>query len=267
MANETPEGLLRTALDCAHAAGELLRARTREGFRVSSKSARHDLVTTVDLESEKLIVDRIRAAFPGHDIEAEEGRYPRSGSRVCWHVDPIDGTVNFSKGVPFFCISIAAVADGGLAAAVVHDPSRGETFWATAGGGAFLDGARLHVSSIGEIRDALLSTGFGYDRGERMMENREAILRFLRDGVVEVRRLGSTALEMAYVAAGRLEGFWEDQQQSWDTAAGILLVREAGGRVTDRDGVNLMAEASFTVASNGLLHERILETIRAGRGA
>jgi len=267
MTVENPDRLLRTALECARAAGELLRRLTREGFRVSSKSAKHDLVTTADLESEKLIVDGIRAAHPGHDIEAEEGKYPKTGSPVCWHVDPVDGTANFAKGVPFFCVSVAAVLDGEPVAAVVHDPSRGETFWATAGGGAFLDGERIHVSAARRIDEAMLSTGFHYDRGERMAENVDSILRFYRDGAMEIRRLGSTALEMAYVAAGRLDGYWEDQQRSWDIAAGILLVREAGGRATDRDGADLTARTSYTVASNGHLHGTILATIRAGRPA
>jgi myo-inositol-1(or 4)-monophosphatase len=255
--------ILAVARECASEAGELLRRTTSEGFTVSSKSVYHDLVTTADVESERLIVERIRRSFPDHDIEAEEGKYPRSGARYCWVIDPIDGTVNFAKGVPFYCVSIGVTLDGRPLVGVVHDPSRRETFWATAGGGAFLDGKRIQVTGSTALRDALLATGFHYDRGQPMLDTLETIKRFFLGGVVEIRRIGSAALELAYVAAGRLDGFWEHRLMSWDIAAGMLLVREAGGRATDRDGVDLSVRKSFTVASNGLLHDPMLTVIRS----
>jgi len=241
----------------------VLRRTSLAGFTVSSKSAHHDLVTSADLESEKLIVETIRASFPDHDIEAEELKYPKTGSRWVWHVDPIDGTVNYAKGVPFYCVSVGVTRDGEPIVGVVHDPSRGETFWATSRGGAFLDGRSIRVTRSMEMRDALLATGFHYDRGRPMLDTLRTIERFLLGGIVEVRRIGSAALELAYVAAGRLDGFWEHRLKSWDLAAGILLVREAGGRATDRDGHDLSVTESFTVASNGLLHDRMIEVIRS----
>jgi myo-inositol-1(or 4)-monophosphatase len=257
------EPILEVALSCARAAGAVLRRTTAEGFTVSSKAVEHDLVTTADLESEGLIVEMIRQRFPSHDVEAEEGKYPLTGARLRWVIDPIDGTVNFAKGVPFFCVSIGVTLDGEPLAAVVHDPSRDETFWATAGGGAYLDGRRIEVTETELLRDALLATGFHYDRGQRMLDTLETIKRFFLGGVVEVRRIGSAALELAYVAAGRLDGFWEHRLMSWDIAAGMLLVREAGGRATNRDGQDLEVRSSFTVASNGLIHDAMLEVIRS----
>jgi myo-inositol-1(or 4)-monophosphatase len=255
--------ILGVARESALAAGAVLRRTTAEGFSVSSKEVYHDLVTSADLESERVVVGMIRDVFPDHDIEAEEGKYPRSGSRYRWVIDPIDGTVNFAKGVPFYCISIGVVCDERPLVGVIHDPSRQETFWATAGGGAFLEGRRLSVSPSTHLRDALLATGFHYDRGQPMRDTLETIKRFFEGGVVEVRRIGSAALELAYVAAGRLDGFWEHRLMSWDIAAGMLLVREAGGRATDREGVDLEVRKSFTVASNGVLHDDMLGVIRS----
>jgi myo-inositol-1(or 4)-monophosphatase len=267
MSDPSAESVLRVARESALAAGKILLRGLEEGFRVSSKGAYHDLVTNVDLESERLIVDRIRSHFPDHDVAGEEGKYPQTGSRWQWCIDPIDGTVNYTKGLPFFSVSIAVQCDGRLVAGVVHDPTRAETFWASTGAGAYLDGRRIHVSQAQDLRDAMLATGFHYDRGGPMLRTLDTMRRFLQGGVVEIRRIGSAALELAYVACGRLDGFWEHRLMPWDLAAGVLLVREAGGRATDLDGVDLEVRQSFTVATNGRLHEAVLGVIRAGAAA
>ena len=263
MEHEDTGGLLEVARECALAAGAILSKAARAGFSVSAKSAHHDLVTSADIEAEQEIARMIRDAFPEHDIVGEEGKYPVRGSRFVWHIDPVDGTVNFAKGLPFFSVSVGVCRDGVPEVGVVHDPSRSETFWAARGGGAYLDGERLCVAPSAGLREALLATGFHYDRGERMLQTLELIRRFLEAGAVEIRRIGSAALELAYVAAGRLDGFWEHRLQSWDVAAGILLVREAGGRVTDEQGREREVKPGYTVASNGLLHPRILEVLRS----
>lgn len=258
---------LAAALEVARAAaidaGELLLEQQGRlaASEVRSKSAARDLVTRVDLESERRIVARLRAAFPAHAIEAEEEvRDARDEGRPRWFLDPLDGTVNFVHGLPAFGVSIALYLGREPLVGVVHLPRLCETFCAARGAGASSDGRPIRVSSAASLSEALLATGFPYRRGELAHSNLENFGRFFYD-VVDLRRMGSAAMDLAYVAAGRLDGFWELHLEPHDVAAGALLVREAGGLVTDADGGEDWLRGGHVVAAPPALHEAIRERI------
>jgi myo-inositol-1(or 4)-monophosphatase len=227
---------------------------------VASKTVARDLVTAADLASERLIVSRLRQAFPGHAIEAEEETRdagdPRAGPR--WFLDPLDGTINFVHGLPAFAVSLALYEGGVPEVGVVHAPRLSETFWAVRGGGAFLDGKPIRASATAELADAILATGFPYRRGELAHDNLENFARFYRE-VRGLRRLGSAALDLAYTAAGRFDGYWELHLAPHDVAAGALLVREAGGVVVDADGGEDWLRGGHIVAAG----PRLVGAIRA----
>lgn len=211
-----------------------------------------DLVTEYDRRSEALLLDRIRTRFPGHAVLAEESG-AHAGARVRWIVDPLDGTTNYAHNYPFFGVSIAVELDGEVVAGVVHDPVRDETFAAALGAGATLNGAPIHVSAIDRLEDALLVTGFPYD----VREHPERHLPLFHAFLVRaqgVRRDGSAALNLCYLAMGRFDGFWERHLSPWDMAAGVLLVREAGGEVTRFDGAAFDLGGRQILATNGRLH-------------
>jgi myo-inositol-1(or 4)-monophosphatase len=252
----------------AHAAvaraGALIRARYRERQEVSFKGE-IDLVTATDREAERLVVEAIAAAFPDHGIVAEESapRPGRDGHR--WYIDPLDGTTNFAHGYPHFCVSLALARDDELLLGLVYDPVREETFSALRGGGARLNGAPIEVSDGRAFGRALLGTGFPYDR----RAHADFYLAFLAEAMRRsqgVRRSGSAALDLCYVACGRLDAFWEWKLQPWDTAAGRLIVEEAGGRVSDFAGRTHRLTGEETAASNGHLHGALLEMLAAVRG-
>jgi myo-inositol-1(or 4)-monophosphatase len=249
----------KLAQQLARLAGEELRRGYGQVKQISRKGA-VDLLTEYDLRSEGLILDAIRQAFPQDAILSEEAGEVSRGE-VIWMVDPLDGTTNFAHGLPMFCVSIACAAGGQLALGVVYDPLREELFQALAGGGAFLNGQRLQVSETEALQDALLVTGFPYDIRTNPENNLDHYSRLaLRS--LGVRRLGSAALDLAYVAAGRMDGFWELRLNPWDWAAGTLLVREAGGRVTDfRGGQDLLAGTDTIVATNGRVHAELLAAL------
>lgn len=263
---------LVVAESAARAAGELLLEHFAHLDRASirSKSAARDLVTAADVASERVIVARLRAAFPSHSIEAEEevhdGRRT-DGGRLVWFVDPLDGTVNFVHGVPVFAVSLGLVRVGASGeapvpeVAVVHVPRLSETFTATRGGGAHLDGVPLCVSPTRSLSEAILATGFPYRRNELPNNNLENFNRFFLD-VRGLRRMGSAAVDLAYVAAGRFDGFWELHLSPHDVAAGALLVREAGGIVRDADGGDAWLTGGHIVASGPNLFEAIRSRIR-----
>lgn len=228
--------LRAVAAEVAREAGELLRGRFtgRRAVDARAKSPRN-IVTEADLAAERLLRERLSARFPAHAIVGEEYA-PREGRGVSWHVDPLDGTTNFAAGIPHWSVSIGAVDSEGPVAAAVYDPIRDELFTAARGEGAALNGCELAVSTTGELDDALVATGFAAMRGH---EPDHACLERFTAAIVRVkgvRRLGSAALDLAYVAAGRFDLFFEEGLSSWDTAAGALLVREAGGRVVDFRG-------------------------------
>jgi len=255
--------ILAVAEEAARAAGAVLLEHFRrlDPATIRTKSAARDLVSAADVAAERVIVARLRAAFPAHAIESEEEvRDARDDARAGprWFLDPLDGTVNFVHGIPAFSVSIALYEGLVPEVAVVHLPRFGETFTAVRGGGAFADGVPLAVSATAELGDALLATGFPYRRNELEHDNLANFARFFLD-VRGLRRIGSAAIDLAYVAAGRFDGFWELHLEPHDVAAGALLVREAGGVVRDADGGEDWLRGGHVVAAN----PRLFEAIRA----
>jgi len=255
---------LEVALGAARDAGEILMGflGRLDRERIQSKSAARDLVTEADVASERLLVARLRAAFPDHAIEAEEEVHDGGDANVGprWFLDPLDGTINFVHSLPCFCVSMGLFVDGEPAVAVVHAPRLDETFHAVRGGGAFLNGERLAVSDTTELGDAILATGFPYRRGELENDNLENFGRVFYD-VRGLRRMGSAAIDLAYTAAGRFDGYWELHLSPHDVAAGALLVREAGGRVTDLDGGEDWLRGGHIAAAGTALHTEICARI------
>ncbi len=263
------------AAEIAREAGARLREFFVEGVATEYKGD-VDLVTVADRTVEKLIRTRLGEVFPEHGMYGEEGTRERLEREFRWYVDPLDGTTNFAHGFPQFCVSMGLEQrapelkpeeDGMLVAAIIYDPMRDELFTAEAGAGATLNGAALHVSKTAKLAESLAATGFP-SRKRHQNPN----IHFYHEFTLRshgVRRAGSAALDMAYVAAGRLEAFWEFNLNSWDTAAGILLVREAGGRVTDFSGKPVRLSSEEVLASNGLIHDEMVgmfEDLFAGRG-
>jgi myo-inositol-1(or 4)-monophosphatase len=229
---------------------------------IRTKSAARDLVTEADVASERSIVTGLRASFPSHAIEAEEEVHDAPDERVPrWFLDPLDGTVNFVHQIPAFSVSLALYIGREPQVAVVHLPRLAETFTAVRGGGARLNGAPIRVSATAGLRDAILATGFPYRRGAELSDNLDNFARFYRD-VRDLRRMGSAAMDLAYVAAGRIDGFWELHLSPHDVAAGALLVREAGGIVTDMDGGGDWLRGGSIVASGEALAAAMRERIR-----
>ena len=266
-----PVELRDAAVALAREAGAVLREGYGRAHRPERKG-RIDLVTEYDRRSERLLLEAIARRFPGHAVLAEEsgahagdgvsagsaaaGGETRSPRAVRWIIDPLDGTTNFAHNYPFFAVSIAAEVGGALAAAAVFDPVRDEMFAAAAGAGASLNGAPIRVSDVARVEDALLVTGFPYD----VREHPERILPAFHAFLVRaqgIRRDGSAALNLCYLAAGRFDGFWEPDLSPWDLAAGVLVVREAGGTVTDYRGGAFRLEGREVLASNGGLHEEM----------
>jgi myo-inositol-1(or 4)-monophosphatase len=266
------EPLLTTAIDAVVRAGELQLASFGADVQVDKKGA-IDLVTEVDVEVERMFRRLIAERFPDHRVLAEEledGGTGPLGIAVappgpCWVFDPIDGTTNYAHGLPIFCSSVALEIDGVAEVAAVYDPTRGELFTAERGRGAFLDGKRLHVSRAATLIDAVLVTGFPYDVHGRVEEIVGLFGAFVGRARA-VRRLGSAALDLCYVGAGRLDGFWESDLKPWDIAGGSLIVAEAGGRVTDMEGAPFTSRGGSVLAANGAMHDLMLDVIRGFRG-
>jgi myo-inositol-1(or 4)-monophosphatase len=251
---------LEVAVAAAETAGEVLRSGFGREQTVKYKG-KVDLVTEVDERAEAVIGEMLRGAFPGYGMLAEEGgrRLGEGDSR--WIVDPLDGTTNYAHGLPIFAVSIALERAGEVVLGVVHDPMRGETYVAERGGGATLNGEPIRVSDIDEPIRALLVTGFPYDRSD--MGTAVELFGRLTELTQGVRRLGAAALDLCYVAAGRLDAYYEKGLHAWDVAAGSLILKEAGGRITDYRGREVDLEGREIVASNGLLHPVLLEAIGA----
>ncbi|MEQ1758872.1 MAG: inositol monophosphatase family protein [Vicinamibacterales bacterium] len=254
---------LATAVEIVLRAGDIQQQGQADGFTVAKKGA-IDLVTEIDLACERMCRAVIAEHFPDHAVVGEElGADTRDASHR-WIFDPIDGTTNYAHGLPIYCASLALEIDGVAEVGAVFDPSRHELFTAERGSGAFMNGTPLRVSETDALTDALLVTGFPYDiraRGPELVELFAALLERSR----AVRRLGSAALDLCYVAAGRFDGFWEQHLQHWDIAAGVLIVREAGGTVTGMDGTSLDVSQPHLLATNGQIHERMLTAIRESR--
>ena len=255
--------LVATAAEVVLRAGALQRKHFGHDVRVNKKGS-IDLVTQVDVEVETMFREMIGERFPDHAVLAEElGDQDDAAETAshCWVFDPIDGTVNYAHGLPIFCASLALEIEGEPAVAAVYDPMREELFTAERGSGARLNGAPLRVSKASTLIDAMLCTGFPYDVHETVDEVVGLFGAFISEAQA-VRRLGSAALDLCYVAAGRFDGFWEQRLHPWDMAAGALLVEEAGGQVTAMNGDAFSSRIGSIVASNGRVHDAMLAAIR-----
>ncbi len=252
--------------EIAREAGSLLMGYFHRRVKIEYKGEA-DLVTEADRASEKLILERIRAYWPSHDVIGEEGAKVETGGVYRWYVDPLDGTTNFAHSVPVFCVSLGLAFQGRRHAAVLYDPTRDELFAAERGKGAFLNGQKIEVSKTSKLSQSLVSTGFPSNK-----RHKNPNIYFYHQLTLRthgVRRAGSAALDLASVASGRYDGFWEFNLNAWDTAAGILIVEEAGGKVTGFRGETLAITDRDVIASNGLIHAELLhefDEVFAGRG-
>jgi myo-inositol-1(or 4)-monophosphatase len=253
--------LLTVATQASTAAGKILLEYARSGFQVERKNP-INLVTDADHAAEQCIIDHIHRHFPDHRTLAEErGAGVDAPCPYRWIIDPLDGTTNFAHGFPVYAISIGVERDGQLLLGVVYDPTRDELFRAVAGRGAFLNGRSIAVSPTQQLEAALTVTGFAYDIRETANNNLDHFASFALKAQ-GVRRTGSAALDLCYVAAGRFDGFWELKLSPWDMAGGVVIVREAGGRVTDFRGNAHSVYQPELVASNGRIHQEMLDVIR-----
>jgi myo-inositol-1(or 4)-monophosphatase len=256
--------LLNFAIDVAREAGGVLIQRL--GSAKISNKGDIDLVTEADVASENLIIERIRSYHPQHAILAEEsGETVLVGGRRSewkWVIDPLDGTTNYAHGYPCFCVSIALEHNGVIEIGVIYDPVRDEMFAAERGNGATLNGRRIRVSEVEELKDAMLCTGFPYNVRERPDFTRD-FTNFTM-AAQAVRRDGSAAIDLAYVACGRFDGFWEDGLSPWDIAAGMVLIEEARGKVTNFDNEPLSIYTKKVLATNGLVHDAMLTVLKHG---
>lgn len=254
---------LATAIEAALAAGRVQKQFFRSAIDIQKKGA-IDLVTEIDLRVEREFRAMIADRFPDHAVLGEEGDGSgydtASPSRYRWIIDPIDGTTNYAHGLAIFCVSIALEVDGRTELGVIFDPMAGELFTAERGAGARLNGEPIRVTSCADIGDALLCTGFPYSVREKPGHLIAGFAEFMRVSQA-VRRLGSAALDLCYVAAGRFDGFYEESLKAWDVAAGALIVEEAGGRVTGTFGEAFTPHAGHIVATNGHLHAAVLSTL------
>ena len=251
---------LAVATEAVLRAGRIQKDRYASGVAVEYKGA-IDLVTEVDRACELAILDTIRSRYPAHDIVTEETDLARTGSPHVWFVDPLDGTVNFAHSYPFFCASVALAVEGEIVAGAVFDPVRDELFSAERGSGAHLNGRRLEVTAASRLIESLVITGFPYDLHEKLDERLRPFNRVMGQARA-VRRDGSAALDLCYVAAGRADGFWEVILKPWDMHAGRLIVEEAGGKATRLDGSPLGLGADGCVATNGRIHRALVEALR-----
>jgi myo-inositol-1(or 4)-monophosphatase len=252
-------GIMEVAIDAALKGGEVLLSRLGSSNNIRFKGL-INMVTETDILSERAIVDAIRGSYPDHQIMAEEGVAEEGRSDYKWIIDPLDGTTNYAHGYPVFSVSIALEVRGEVVAGVVYNPMLKELFRAEKGKGAYLGDKRIKVSSTAKLIDSLLSTGFPYTRMTGGPSNLDYFNKAIM-GCQEIRRDGSAALDLCYVAAGRFDGFWELLLNPWDVAAGMLIVSEAGGMVTDLKGGPYSIYSDEILATNGLIHEELMKVL------
>jgi myo-inositol-1(or 4)-monophosphatase len=251
------------AIQAARKAGLILQRRLGRVKKVTYKGS-VNLVTEMDLLSEQTIVSYIHRRFPDHSFLAEERAVRAGDSPYQWIIDPLDGTTNYTHGFPIYCVSIALAKRGEVILGVIYDPTKEELFSAIKGKGARLNGKKIYVSSTEKLSQSLLATGFPYDLRESSANNFDHFRNFALRAQA-VRRAGSAALDLCYVAAGRFDGFWEMKLGPWDMAAGSLLVKEAGGQSTDFSGRPIRLEGKQVLASNGKIHRSMIRILRKGR--
>mgnify|MGYP001546807138 CR=1 FL=1 len=248
---------LELAIMMAKSAGKLI-LDSYDRLEISYKSS-NDLVTQADLESEQYIIGKIREKYPDHSILSEEDETKdATDSDQLWIIDPLDGTNNYSRGIPQFCVSIAFAEKGTVMAGVVYDPCREELFTAQRGKGAFLNGEKLAVSDRTRLDQSIIATGFYYDRGTMMGRTLDTVKLFFEQRICGMRRMGSAALDLCWVACGRYDGYFEYRISPWDIAAGMLLVEEAGGKCVDRNGNPRNLNREGIIATNGVLHDELV---------
>ena len=249
----------KIAVEAALESGLFIKRSVGKALKVSYKG-RDNIVTDVDKKAESIVITKILKAFPGHSILSEESGRTGGASGYRWIIDPLDGTTNFAHAFPFFCVSIGLEMRGRAIMGVVYDPMRDELFLAEEGHGASLNGKKISVSGTAKLSESFLATGFsyGFKRKDRNVKNfRNFLTRSLA-----IRRAGSAALDLCYVACGRFDGFWEMDLHPWDSAAGALVVREAGGRVTRSDGSLYLHYNKDVLATNSLIHSSMLHILR-----
>ncbi len=254
--------MINIAIEAAREAGKFLLENVGNVKNIERKIGQAtNLVTEIDKHSEALIIKKIQQHFPAHAILGEESGAHEQKSDYRWIIDPLDGTTNFTHGLPIFCVTIGIEYDGEIIAGIIYDPNRDELFSAEKGKGAFLNGKKIFVSKTDSLINSLLVTGFPYNVNENPQNVIEHFVNFLPKAQ-GVRRLGSAAIDLAYVACGRFDGYWEVILHPWDKAAGILLVKEAGGVVTNfANNVNDIIYNPNTLATNGLIHTKMLDVI------
>jgi myo-inositol-1(or 4)-monophosphatase len=252
--------LKSTLIKAAQASGALIAERINGKFSIEKKAGPNDLVTEVDKASEALIMDIIRQDFPDHFILSEEIGEVKMDSQYKWIIDPIDGTVNFANGIPLCCVSIGIEHEGNMIMGAVYNPMMNEFFFCEKGQGAFLNDQRLAVSQQDQVIHACLVTGFPYTYLDMENGPLDVFSRLIRKGI-PVRRLGSAAIDLCWVAAGRFDGFYEHKLNAWDSAAGYLMVEEAGGKVTGFNGEKFDPYQPHIVATNGKIHDELIRWI------
>ncbi len=250
-------------VETARTAGERLLEFFDKGIDIEFKGA-VDLVTEADRTVEDLVVGKIRQQFPDHDILGEETGTLLRGGTQRWVIDPLDGTTNFAHGFPWFAVSIGLEVKGEVVLGVIYNPCSNEFFFAERGAGATLNGRPLHVSTTSRLDQSLLATGFPYDRKTSAVNNYDHFINFQQTARA-CRRPGAASLDLACVAAGRFDGFWEMKLKPWDVAAGILLVEEAGGQVSDFDGLPMLLDRQECLASNGRIHTEMQAVLAQGQ--
>ena len=256
------EILAECALEAAIKAGKILKEGFGSAFKISNKEGRNNLVTEYDIKSEKAIIEFIQSKFPEHTFLAEESGKTgiHKSNKVRWIIDPLDGTVNFAHNIPIFCVSIAAELEGELLCGIIYQPILDEVFFAVKSKGTFFNGVKVNVSDSHDIGTSFLVTGFPYNVDKNPYNCVDSFVKIVLSGI-PVRRLGSAALDLAYVACGRFDGFWEINLNPWDVAAGVLMVKESGGIVTQYDNSLYNIFDETIVATNGGIHEQVLKVI------
>jgi myo-inositol-1(or 4)-monophosphatase len=252
--------MLKTAIKAAKEAGKII-IESMESKKIIDYKSAVNILTDADLKAEKKILSIIKEKFPSHSFYTEEGLGKKTDSDHLWVIDPLDGTTNFYHSFPHFCVSIAHLFKGKVDLGVIFDPIKNELFHAEMEKGAFLNNKKISVSKTTKLSDALLVTGFAYDR-KNIKRNLNINEKFFNTNVQGIRRTGSAALDICYVACGRADGYWEFAIKPWDHAAGFLIVTEAGGKITKIKGENYEVFTNDIIASNSKIHEQMLEILR-----